>query len=56
MGEYSPPKNGMESERNLSLKIYTVNPERSLENHKIFHTEKKKKPDTVSNSLNWENS
>ena len=28
MGEYSPPKKGMELEMNLSLKLSSINPER----------------------------
>ena len=37
MVEYSPPKKGMESERNLSLTLSSINPKISLETHKISH-------------------
>ena len=40
MGEYITPKKGMEPERNLSSIVSIINPERSLEIHKIFHPEK----------------
>ena len=39
MGEYSPPKKGMESERGYLLTLSIINPERSLETHRIFHPE-----------------
>ena len=37
MGEHSLPKKGMDLERNLSLNPSSINPERLLETHKIFH-------------------
>ena len=37
MGEYSPSDKGMELERNFSLTLSIINPEISLETHKIFH-------------------
>ena len=40
MGEYSPPKKGMEVERNLSLTLSIINTKILLETHKIFHLEK----------------
>ena len=40
MGEYSPPKKGMELERYSLLNLSSINPERSLDTHKIFHHEK----------------
>ena len=40
MGEYIPPKKGVELESNLSLTLSVINLEISLETHKIFHPEK----------------
>ena len=39
MGEYIPPKKGMELERDSLLTLSSINPEISLETHKIFHPE-----------------
>ena len=39
MGEYSPPKKWVQLERNLSLTLTIITPERSLETHKRFHPE-----------------
>ena len=38
--EYRPPNKGIESERNFSLTLSSVHPERSLEAHERFHPEK----------------
>ena len=38
--EYSPPKKGIESERNLSLTLSSIHTEISLATHEIFHPEK----------------
>ena len=40
MGEYSPYNKGIELESNLLLNLSVINPERSLETHKISHPEK----------------
>ena len=40
MGEHSPHKKEVELERDYSLILSIINPERSLETHKIFHPEK----------------
>ena len=48
MGWYSPSNKWTELERNFSLTLSSINPERSLENHKIFHPRKLlKKQDVV---------
>ena len=39
MGEYSPPKKGMKLESNFSLTLSNINPERSLDTHKILYSE-----------------
>ena len=39
MGKNSPPKKGVEMERDPLLTLSSINPERSLETHKIFHLE-----------------
>ena len=39
MSEYSPYNKVMELGSNLSLTLSSINPERSLETQKIFHTE-----------------
>ena len=39
MGEYSSPKKYMELERDYLLTLSGINPERSLETHKIFYAE-----------------
>ena len=40
IGKYSPSTICMELERDLSLTLSSINPEISLETHKIFHPEK----------------
>ena len=39
VGLYSPPNTGMGLERNFSLALSIINPEKSFENHKTFHPE-----------------
>ena len=39
-GEYIPPKKGMELENNFSSILSSINNERTLETHEIFHPEK----------------
>ena len=39
MGEYSATKKVMELERNYLLTLQSINPEISLETHKILHPE-----------------
>ena len=40
MGEYIPPKKGMELESNFLLTLSIIHTERSLETHKVFQPEK----------------
>ena len=61
MGSYSPPKKGMESERNFSLTPSSFNLEIELDTHRIFHPENHRETrtwsyeiDKVSHSLTWE--
>ena len=61
MGEYSTPKKIIELERDSLWNLSTINPEISLETHKIFHPGNILETrtlvfeiDTVSHSLTWE--
>ena len=40
MDEYIPPKKGMELDRDSLLTLSSINLERSLKIHRIFHPEK----------------
>ena len=61
MGEYIPPKKGIELESNLLFKLSSIYTEISVETNKIFHPIKSLKKRTWSygmenlpHSLTWE--